>query len=162
MLSSKLRAERLTMSRNNRFGVFAGTGIRRMHVDNATQNAMQCKCIALRRIAVRKLPLLPPYGRRSKRLRTVVADFYFYSSDLVSYTGLTQNWVWAGFLYGWSLLPSRGVGFCRQFPWEGLSCFWLTRFLEVTWADLLALAVDTPTACCWERVRACRRYRRLR
>ena len=133
MLSSKLRAERLTMSRNNSFGVFAGTGIRRMHVDNATQNAMQCKCIALRRIAVRKLPLLPPYGRRSKRLRTVVADFYFYSSDLVSYTGLTQDWVWAGFLYVLSLLSSRGVGFCRQNPGEGLRlCFGLACLPEVT------------------------------
>ena len=132
MLSCKLRAERLTMSRNNRFGVFAGTGIRRMHVDNATQNAMQCKCIALRRIAVRKLPLLPPYGRRSKRLRTVVADFYFYSSDLVSYTGLTQDWVWAGVLYVLSLLSSRGVGFCRQNPGEGLRlCFGWPVFMRL-------------------------------
>ena len=48
-----------------------------MHVDNATQNAMQCKCIALRRIAVRKLPLLPPYGRRSKGLKTVVVESLF-------------------------------------------------------------------------------------
>ena len=76
MLSSKLRAERLTMSRNNSFGVFAGTGIRRMHVDNATRNAMQCKCIASRRIAVRNLPLLLPYGRRSKRLETVVVSSF--------------------------------------------------------------------------------------
>ena len=119
MLVSKVRAKRLTVGRNSSFGVFAGTRIRRMCSDNATQNAMQCKCIALRRIAVRKLPLLPPYGRRSKRLRTVVADFYFYSSDLVSYTGLTQDWVWAGVLYVLSLLSSRGVGFAAKIRGKG-------------------------------------------
>ena len=37
-----------------------------MRSDNATQNAMQWKCIALRRFAARKLPLLPPYGRRNQ------------------------------------------------------------------------------------------------
>ena len=46
-------------------------------------------------------------------------------------------------------------------PWEGFKLLLLTLFLEVIWADLLALAVDTPTACSWERVRVCRRYRRL-
>ena len=38
-----------------------------MRSDNATQNAMQWKCIALRRTAARKLPLLPPYGRRNQK-----------------------------------------------------------------------------------------------
>ena len=77
-----------------------------MRSDNATQNAMQWKCIALRRIAARKLPLLPPYGRRNQK--SLKCLFHaFYSTRLVSIRGETNPFL-GGFssIYRLKLLPA--------------------------------------------------------
>ena len=48
-----------------------------MRSDNATQNAMQCKCSALRRIAVRKLPRCHHVVAEINSHFTVVIGFVF-------------------------------------------------------------------------------------
>ena len=86
-----------------------------MRSDNATQNAMQCKCIALRRIAVRKLPLLPPYGRRNQK-SLICCYMLCISTRLVSY--LTRTNPFLGFLlsiYTVRLPASSGDEFAANY-----------------------------------------------
>ena len=77
-----------------------------MRSDNATQNAMQWKCIALRRTAARKLPLLPPYGRRNQESLNCLFQC-LYSTLLVSIRGETNPFL-GGFtrIYRSKLLPA--------------------------------------------------------
>ena len=77
-----------------------------MRSDNATQNAMQWKCIALRRTAARKLPLLPPYGRGNQESLNYLFQC-LYSTRLVSIRNVTNPFL-GGFtrIYRSKLLPA--------------------------------------------------------
>ena len=85
-----------------------------MRSDNATQNAMQCRCIALRRIAVRKLPLLPPCGRRNQKSLNCCYMFCI-STRLVSILAETNPFS-GGFLsiYRLKLLAASGGVFAAN------------------------------------------------
>ena len=93
-----------------------------MRSDNATQNAMQWKCIALRRTAARKLPLLPPYGRRNQESLNCLFQC-LYSTRLVSIRIVTNPFL-GGFtrIYRSKLLPAFCC-FCRQIHEEDQLAF---------------------------------------
>ena len=86
-----------------------------MHSGNATQDAMCCKCIAVRRIAVRKLPRLPPCGRRNQK--SLISCFMLcISTRLVSY--LTETNPFLGFflsIYTVWLPASSGDEFAAKY-----------------------------------------------
>ena len=83
-----------------------------MHSGNATQDAM---CIAVRRIAVRKLPRLPPCGRRNQK--SLISCFMLcISTRLVSY--LTETNPFLGFflsIYTVWLPASSGDEFAAKY-----------------------------------------------
>ena len=86
-----------------------------MRSDNATQNAMQWKCIALRRTAARKLPLLPPYGRRNqKSLNYLIHAFILlvWSHNLLK---LTPFWGVFPVFIRLKLLPASLGAFAAKF-----------------------------------------------
>ena len=116
-----------------------------MRSDNATQNAMQWKCIALRRTAARKLPLLPPYGRRNQESLNCLFQC-LYSTRLVSIRAKTNPFL-GGFssIYRSKLLPAflaaSAAKFMRRISWLLSCCCSLC-------SCCCSLCIDPCLACC--------------
>ena len=115
-----------------------------MRSDNATQNAMQWKCIALRRTAARKLPLLPPYGRRNQKSLNCLFHAFILLVWSQYVLKLTPFWGVFPVFIGRSCCLHFGC-FCRQFM-RGIS--WLLSCCCSLCSCCCSLCIDPCLACC--------------